>query len=259
MKVSIITAVLNRRDEIKRSLDSLVKQTYKNIQHVIVDGKSTDGTLDILKDYKNSVKDYEVVLVSEKDSGLYEALNSGLRLCTGDIIGVLHAGDLLANEGVLEIVVRKFRELQSVEGIYGDVVFFNNRNIIVRETRLGKVSIEKILKGWHPIHTALFLKKSVYDKLGPYREDFDIASDYEYILRVILKGNIRLDYLDKVLVKMRTGGKSGHTPKKLIKKLKEDWLIINKYNLPYYTLITKRLYKIPEFLKPLLKGGLKDV
>jgi len=253
MKVSIITAVLNRRDEIKQSLDSLVKQTYKNIQHVIVDGKSIDGTLEILKDYKNSVKDYEVILVSKEDNGLYEALNRGLKLCTGDIIGVLHAGDLLANENILETVVKKFGDSQDIDGVYGDVVFFNDNGAIVRETKLGEVSIEKIFKGWHPIHTALFLKKKVYDKLGFYREDFDIASDYEYILRIILKGNARLVYLDKVLVKMKTGGKSGHTPRKLLKKLKEDWLIIKEYGLPHYALITKRLYKIPEFVKPFIK------
>lgn len=253
MKVSIITAVLNRRDEIKQSLDSLINQTYKNIQHVIVDGESTDGTLEILKDYKNSVKDYEVILISEKDNGLYEALNRGLKLCTGDIIGVLHAGDLLANGNVLETVVKKFRESQDIDGVYGNVLFFNDNNAIVRETELGEVSLEKIFKGWHPIHTALFLRKRVYDKLGFYREDFDIASDYEYILRIFFKGKIKLAYLNKVLVKMKTGGKSGHTPKKLLRKLKEDWLIIKEYDLPPYTLLTKRLYKIPEFIKPFIK------
>jgi len=253
MKISIITAVLNRKDEIKQSLESLINQTYKNIEHIIVDGKSTDGTLEILIDYKNSVKDYEVIIVSKEDNGLYEALNRGLKLCTGDIIGVLHAGDLLANENVLETVIKKFRESHDIDGVYGDVVFFNDNDTIVRETKLGEVSIEKIFKGWHPIHTALFLKKEVYDKLGFYREDFDIASDYEYILRIILKGKVRLVYLDEVLVRMKTGGKSGHTPKKLFRKLKEDWQIIREYDLPPCALITKRLYKIHEFVKPFIK------
>ena len=253
MKVSIITAVLNRREEIKQSLDSLVKQTYKNIQHVIVDGESTDGTLEVLKNYKNSVKDYEIILVSRKDKGLYEALNRGLNLCTGDIIGVLHAGDLFAQEDSLEIIVNKFAELKNIDGIYGDVEFFNEYGKTVRQTKLGSFNIRKIKCGWHPIHTALFLKKSIYDKCGFYREDFDIASDYEYILRITLKCGFRLDYINKVLVKMKTGGKSGHTPKKMLKKLIEDWKIIRQYNLPLYVLITKRVYKIPEFLKPFVK------
>ncbi len=254
MKVSIITAVLNRKDEIKPSLDSLTTQTYRNIEHIVVDGKSTDGTLEILREYKESVRDYEVILVSEKDNGLYEALNRGLKLSTGDVVGVLHAGDLLADENVLETVVRKFEELQDADGIYGDVVFFNNKGIIVRETQLGEVSKEKVFKGWHPVHTALFLKRSVYNELGFYREDLDIASDYEYILRAILKGNVKLVYVNKTLVKMKTGGKSGHTPKKLLKKLEEDLRIIGEYKLPYYALITKRLYKIYEFMKPFMKS-----
>ncbi|NPA41713.1 MAG: glycosyltransferase [Aquificae bacterium] len=248
MKVSIITAVLNRRDEIGYSLKSLMNQTYKNIQHVIIDGKSVDGTLDVLKNYKNSVKDYEIILVSEKDNGLYEALNKGLKLCTGDIIGVLHAGDMFAYKELLEEVVSLLKKY-NVDGIYGEAEFINDNGNIIRKTRTGILSIKKVRYGWHPIHTTLFLRSQVYKHMGLYKEDFEIASDYEFMLRIFLKGKYRLLYLPKVLVKMKAGGKSGHTPKKLIKKLKEDWKIIREYKLPFYGIVLKRLYKIPEFLK----------
>ncbi len=249
MKISIITAVLNRKNEIEETLESLKNQTYRNIQHIIIDGGSTDGTLDILKNYKSTVKDYEIILMSEKDKGLYNALNKGVSLATGEIIGILHAGDLFAHNKVLEKVVNSFKEKNFIDGVYGDVEFFNESGKTVRISKLGDFDYKKILIGWHPTHPTLFLRKYVYDNLGFYREDFDIASDYEFILRVILKGKYKLFYLNEILVKMRTGGKSGQSPRKFIKKFIEDWKIVKEYNLPFYTVLLKKLIKISEILR----------
>jgi len=249
MEISILTVVLNRSNEIKDSLESLKRQTFKNIEHIIIDGGSTDGTLDILKEYVNSINKFKTVLISEKDKGLYNALNKGIKLARGNIVGVLHAGDLFYDELVLERINKEFEENPKLDVVYGDVLFFNAKGKIVRVSKPGKFSKEKILKyGWHPIHTAMFIKKDIYDKFGLYREDFDISSDYEYMIRILLKGNLKVKYLSKFLVKMKTGGKSGNAPRKLIKKLWEDYRIIKKYKLPFYTVLMKRFYKLKEFI-----------
>lgn len=204
MKFSIITASYNRSATLARALNSVRAQTYPNKEMVIVDGASTDGSIEVIKSFIGSTD----VLISEADKGIYDALNKGINLSSGDIIGVLHSDDCFSDHNVLSEVAEIFRS-NSVDLVYGDASFFSEKEPekVTRIYKSGPFSRDRLCDGFMPAHTAMFFRKRVFEKYGLYKTTYKIAADYEFLCRVVSK-DIRYEYFPKVLVKMQSGGAS---------------------------------------------------
>ena len=242
--VSIITPVLNAEETIEITIQSVLSQSYKNIEHIVVDNGSSDGTLEIVNKYKNKIK-----IFSEGKKGIFTTMNRGLRAATGDIIGILNSDDFYADDDVIKTVVEKMNE-DNVDACWGDLEYVdkNNINKVIRYWRSSGFSISSFAKGWMPPHPTLFVKKWVYDKYGFFNTDFTIAADYELVLRFLYKYRIPACYIPKVLVKMRTGGLSNQNIKTIIRKSREDYKICKLYGFNFFTLLNKNLTKISQFI-----------
>lgn len=205
MKVSIITVSFNAAQSIANSLQSVSAQTYGDVEHIVIDGGSTDGTQALIQQHGAHV----ARMVSEPDQGIYDAMNKGICMATGAIVGILNTDDVYADADVLMHVVQRMED-EDLDALYGDVEFFHPENSekTIRRYSSARFSPERIAWGWMPAHTALFLKRSVFDAYGLYRPDFKIAGDYEFIARVFKNGTLRYRYLPEVLVRMSTGGVS---------------------------------------------------
>jgi glycosyltransferase involved in cell wall biosynthesis len=206
MKVSIITITYNSAATVEDTLKSVVNQDYPNIEYLIIDGKSKDSTLQIVDKYKDKI----TKIVSEKDKGLYDALNKGIGLATGDIVGMLHSDDLYASDHVISDIVKTFENNKEAEGVYADLVFVdrNDINKITRTWESGDYEEGDFLNGWMPPHPTFFVKKECYERYGVFNTTLRLSADYELMLRMIHKNKIKLAYLPKVVVKMRMGGVS---------------------------------------------------
>jgi glycosyltransferase involved in cell wall biosynthesis len=204
VKVSIITVSLNNGEYIDSCIQSVISQDYKNIEYIIIDGGSTDQTIDIIKKYEDKIN----VWISEPDAGMYDAINKGIRLSTGDIIGILHSDDLYIDRHVITNVVQHFEK--NTDSVYADLVYVerNNPSKIVRYYDSSIFGVSKFAYGWMPAHPTCFIKKAVYEKYGLYKTNYIIAADYELLVRFYAKHGITIRYLPKVLVKMRRGGLS---------------------------------------------------
>lgn len=205
MKVSIITAVYNGVRTIEDCIKSVAGQTYSNIEHIIIDGGSTNGTLDIIKKYSDRIACW----ISEPDNGIYDVMNKGIRVAAGDVVGILNSDYVYANDSVIETVVKTFSE-NKTDSCYGDLVYVNRNDIdkIVRHWKACDFYKERFRKGWMPPHPTFFVKKEVYEKYGYLNLDFPLAADYEIMLRFLYKYEVSTTYIPKVLVKMRAGGTS---------------------------------------------------
>ena len=217
MKVSIITVVFNNATTIGDAIDSVLKQTYPNIEYIVIDGASTDGTVKIIKSYGDKITTF----ISEPDSGLYDAMNKGINKATGDIVGILNSDDFYVDEQVIETVVDAF-EQNNVDAIFADLVVVNPDNLkkTVRHYSSKAFHPRKFAYGWMPAHPTFFVKKSCYDTYGLYKTDYKIAADYELLTRFLYRHYISYHYLEKVIIKMRTGGVS-------TQNLKSNW-VLNK-------------------------------
>lgn len=246
MKISIITVVYNRVSTIGQAIRSVQSQSYSNLEHIIQDGGSTDGTLGIIHDLGNA----STCFVSEPDEGIYDAINRGISRSTGDIIGLMHSDDFFADDHVIEHVASVMQD-STVDGVYGDLqyVAVDDPSRIIRHWRAGPFTKALLRKGWMPPHPTLYLRREVFDNWGIYDKDMRIAADYDAMLRYLNKGNIRLEYIPKVLVKMRVGGESNQSIDRIIKKSREDFTAIRRNNVGGIgTLILKNLTKIPQFI-----------
>ncbi len=205
LKISIITAVKNRRHFIEGALQSLQRQTHSPVEHIVIDGGSTDGTLEILERHHRRIS----TLISEPDNGLYEALNKGIRLASGDLVGILHSDDFYEDAKVLAGVAAEI-EKKNADACYGDLLYVrqNDASKITRYWRAGKCGPSKFLRGWMPPHPTLFVKRRVYESYGLFNPALGSAADYEFMLRVLYKQGISVSYIPRVLVRMRTGGMS---------------------------------------------------
>lgn len=205
MKISIITVVWNNAKTIKDAIDSVLSQTYENIEYIIVDGASTDGTVEIVQSYGQKISTF----VSEKDNGLYDAMNKGISLATGDIVGILNSDDFYINEYVIEKVVKEF-EGKKVDSVFADLVYVKSDDInkIVRYYDSSYFNPDKFAYGWMPAHPTFFVKREVYLAHGYFKTDYKIAADYELLVRFLFKNFISYCYIPEVLVKMRMGGVS---------------------------------------------------
>lgn len=203
MKISVITVCLNAAATIGATLRSVAMQTHQDVEHIVVDGGSTDGTLALMAKPGHRV----ARLVSEPDKGIYDAMNKGIRLASGDVVGMLNADDVYASNAVLADVDQAMAP-EGLDALYGDVEFFapTNPEKTIRRYRSRHFSPDSIGHGWMPAHPTLFLRRDVFDRHGPYKTDYRIAGDFELVARVFKDGKIRYRYLPEVLIRMRSGG-----------------------------------------------------
>ena len=230
MKISIITVCYNSEDTIKDTLESVLKQTYGNYEYLIIDGKSTDKTIDIVNSYIDKFNG-KLSIISEEDNGLYDAMNKGIKLATGDIIGIINSDDVLANENVFRSVIDNIKDY---DGVYSNLIMLDEK--LDKTYRVFKSKEVTKKKGWHMPHPTLYLKKEVYNEMGRYDTSFKIAADYDFMLRLI-NHDYSLKYIDDCFVYMRSGGKSTNGLKGYYKNFKESYRVLkkNKRKLPLLT------------------------
>ncbi len=204
-KVSIITVVQNNFKTISHAIESVLSQDYKNIEHIIIDGGSTDGTVEIIKSFNGNIAKF----ISEPDQGMPDAMNKGLKLAEGSIIGILHSDDFYASNTTISEVVSELEKGKS-DMLFGDLVFVNSGQLdkVVRYYDSAKCTPDSFAWGWMPAHPTCFIKKSVYEKYGDFKTDYRIAADYEILTRFMAKYKVPYTYIPKVMVKMRIGGMS---------------------------------------------------
>jgi len=246
MKVSIITSVYNNKETIEDAITSVLSQTYDDIEYIVVDGKSNDGTLEVIGKYKDKID----VFVSEKDKGIYDGLNKGISFATGDILAFLHSDDLYADVNIVADIVKVFQE-NDVDGVYGDLIYTpkDDTTKVLRYWKSKEFHPALLKQGWMPAHPTFFLKKSVYDSYGNFDLSFKIAGDYDFMLRVLSSG-IKISYLPKVIYKMRVGGESNKSIQNIILKSKEDLQALKNNNIGgIFTLMIKNFSKISQFVQ----------
>lgn len=246
MKVSIITATYNSAATIHDTLESLNKQSYDNIEYIIIDGASSDNTLEVIKQQCPRV----TTIISESDKGIYDALNKGIKAATGDIVGYLHSDDLFAYPDAVKDIVAKF-ENSNCDAVYGDLQYVSKDNVdnVIRLWTSGTYAKEKLKNGWMPPHPTFYMKRELYNKLGVFDLKFKIAADYDSLLRYLWANDVTLSYLPKVVIKMRVGGASNRNLKNIIQKTEEDIHALKNSGLFWpRAVLFKNLSKIPQFL-----------
>lgn len=212
-KVSIITTTYNDSANLKRIIRQIEAQDYENIEYIIVDGASTDDTMEVIKETKERFGD-RLVWISEKDTGIYDAINKGLKLATGDYIGFCF--DEFAGTDVISKMVA-IMEKEGTDGVHGDLYYMDGDKI-VRKWKQGQGNIRS---GWMPGHPTLYLKKEVYEQFGYYKTDYRISADYEFMIRILKDDKVKLSYIPEVLIKMSHGGTSTNGLGAYIESLKE--------------------------------------
>lgn len=279
MNISIITICYNPGEVIRCAVESVLSQSHADVEYIIVDGGSTDGTVEWLS--RIQARASHIHFISERDNGLYDALNKGVRRATGDVIGFVHADDFLAHADVLKHVAEKFED-PDVEAVYGDLQYVveksggpevlksgsgkvgvsrslevgksGSRFSVVRHWRSGEYSRNKLAWGWMPPHPTLYLKREVYARAamgnGDYFDaSFSCAADYDFMMRVLSQLNVSPVYLPEVMVRMRTGGVSNRSLKHILRKSLEDWQAIRRNRVGHlHTLAWKNLSKLVQFL-----------
>ena len=240
MKVSIITTSFNSESTILDTILSVNNQTYKNIEHVIIDGGSTDNTLNII----NANKSKSAILISERDNGCYDAFNKGIKNSNGDIIGFLHSDDIFYSDDIIE---KLCQSIGKAPGIYGDLIYTNQNNINdkIRLWKSRKFNKKNFYLGWMIAHPTMYLRKEIYEIYGGYSLEFPIAADYEFMVRVLFKHNIQCKYLPEIVTRMREGGQSSNNFKDRLKAQVECWYAWKNNDLGFFPIWT--------LLKPISK------
>ena len=245
MKISIITVCYNSDKTLEKTIQSVLAQTYINVEYLIIDGNSKDTTINIIKKYESTISKW----VSEHDKGIYDALNKGLQLATGDVIGFVHSDDLLANNQIISKIANQF-EKGNIDGLYGDLQYVDKNNIdtVIRYWKSCDFKSSLLKKGWMPAHPTLFLKKKVYIKHGNFNLIYKIAADYDFMLRVFKDNTLNFVYLPEIITKMRVGGASNKNLKNIIQKTKEDYQVITSNKTGnLVTLFLKNFTKFKQF------------
>jgi glycosyltransferase involved in cell wall biosynthesis len=247
MKVSIITVTFNSEKYLEDTLVSIFSQSYPDIESIVIDGKSTDGTLSILQKYQN-----KITYISEPDTGIYDAMNKGIELATGDIIGILNSDDVLFDNEIINKVVHSFSS--DVDCVYGNVILVNESNKIVRNYSSANFKLKDFEFGHMPPHPSFYVRKEAFQEFGHYNTSFKISADYDLLLRFLYIHKLKSKYLDFILVKMRDGGISS--------SLKNKWLLNNEIlvacrlqniNTNFFKVYSKYIFKwrafFPNFYK----------
>lgn len=248
MKISIITATFNSAQFLTDCITSVNSQSHQDIEHIIIDGASTDDTLNLIKRIPNRI----TKIISEPDHGIYDAMNKGISFATGDIIGILNSDDFLASENIIELIVKKF-ELEKCDAIFGNIDFIASSNPakIIRRWKSSIFVQGSFSKGWHPPHPTFFVKREIYEKYGLFDVTLNVSADFELMLRFIEKYQIKTEYLDETIVKMRYGGESTGSLKKIIEGNRNVMKAFKKNGIdvsPFYPII-RLLPKLKQFIK----------
>ncbi len=248
-KISIITVVYNSEKTIRDTLESVQNQSIP-VEHIIIDGGSTDSTLDIISEYIDGIS----IMISEPDSGMYDALNKGIALATKDVIGILHSDDIFGNNSIVDKISGVFKD-ESIDSCYGDLLYVDSFNTdkIIRYWQSGKYIKRKFYQGWMPPHPTFFVRKKIYEDFGGFNLNLGTAADYELMLRLLVKNRISSAYLPEVITKMRVGGMSNaNTKSRILANIndRKAWAINGLKPMPW-TMMMKPLRKINQyFLKP---------
>lgn len=229
MKISIITVCYNSENTIRDTLESVLKQNYKNYEYLIIDGKSKDKTLNIIKEYELKFKG-KLKWISEKDKGLYDAMNKGIEMASGDIIGIINSDDILASSNAFQIIEKTFKE-KKCDGTYSNLEMKDEK--LEKRVRFFNSSKGNYKLGWYPPHPTLYLKKEVYEKIGFYNQEYRIAADYDLMIRVMKDKEIILSYIPEILVYMRTGGVSTRGLKGYLKSFKESYTVLKRNDIKF--------------------------
>ncbi len=248
MKVSIITVVKNNQDTILQTINSITAQCYKNIEHIIIDGKSSDNTMKIINN--NHIKNQKIL--SEKDDGIFDAMNKGINLATGDIVGFLNGDDFFANKNTIENIVSVLKN-KNIDACYGDLLYFKDEGGITplrywksREYKKGVFS-----SGWAPAHPTFYVKKNIFHKFGTFNLKYKLAADFELMLRLLEVKNIKVEYIPKLLIYMRLGGASNKNIKNIYTQNIEIITALKTHNLfknIFYLIFCKILVRIKQFI-----------
>ncbi len=245
MKISVITVVFNRASTIAEAMVSVQQQSYADVEHVVQDGGSTDGTLEQIARLANA----ETSLVTERDAGIYDAINRGIARSSGDIVGLMHSDDTFAHDHVLDTVAGVMRD-PNVDGVYGDLQYVSARDPIrvIRHWQSKEYHPLLLKRGWMPPHPTVYLRKEVFERFGSYDTSFSIAADYDAMLRYLVKGQISLTYIPDVLVKMRLGGESNRSFERVLRKSQEDLRALRKNGVGGFgALAAKNVSKLGQF------------
>jgi glycosyltransferase involved in cell wall biosynthesis len=246
MKISVVTITYNSAATLRDTIESVLTQEYSNIEYLIIDGESTDTTIDIIKSYS----DTRIKWISEPDKGIYDAMSKGKRMATGDVVGVLNSDDFYPDNQVLDRVAHAFAH-EAIDAVYGDLKYVDYQDIskITRNWVSGIYDRENFLRGWMPPHPTFFLRKSAFEKYGYYNSGFESAGDYELMLRMLFKNSLKALYIPHVQVTMRAGGVSNSSIRNRIRANQEDrkaWKL-NDIKPRWYTLFMKPLSKLRQW------------
>lgn len=244
LKISVITAVYNNRNTIVEAIESVLAQNHPLTELVVVDGGSSDGTLELLRQFGDRI----TVLVSEPDDGIYHALNKGIALASGDVIGFLHSDDVFPDVDVLDRVAKAF-DASAADAVYGDLEYVQQQDVskVVRYWKAGTYSLPRLRRGWMPPHPTFYARREVYQRLGGFDVSMRIAADYDCLLRFFQAG-IDVTYISQVQVRMRTGGASNRSLGNILRKSREDYVALRRNKIGgVWTLLCKNLSKVPQF------------
>jgi len=243
VKVSIITAVFNRKNTISRCVESVLAQSYPNIEYIIVDGGSNDGTLDALASFKNGID----VFVSEKDHGIYDALNKGVTLASGDVIGFLHSDDFFAHCNVIDNIVTGFSDAVGVDLVYGDLTFFRPNDIdkVTRRYRSNFFRPWMMRFALQPAHPTVYVNRSFFQQVGMFNQQYRISADFDWLLRAFCIHRCKYKYIPQEMVRMQQGGASTAGIKALVQHNQEDLSILKSHGIVsgWILIVAKLVFK----------------
>ena len=250
MKVSIITTCYNREKTIAQAIESVLGQDYPDIEYIVVDGGSTDDSFKVIRSYGSRI----AKVISERDGGMYEAINKGIKMATGEIVGLLHSDDFLFHPHIISEIVERFKRT-SADMVYGDGLFVDAHETekVIRDWRSGNYRRWKVRLGWLPLHPTVYIKRSAIERYGLYNENYKIAADSDFLVRYLYKAHLKVEYLGKYVVRMRMGGLSTDSQKRK-EMWKEDVEMFREngfWGVPEK--ILKMGWKVPQFVKAKLK------
>lgn len=255
MRVSVVTVCYNSELTIENTIKSVVNQSYKDIEYIIIDGDSSDSTENIIR----NISGIEYNYISEPDKGLYDAMNKGILIATGDIIGFLNSDDVFFSDTTVESIVNSFSD-DDIDGVYGDVIFCKQDNLeeLTRHYSSQSSSVNNLKRGMMPAHPSLYLRRKCYEELGGYSLEYKIAADFDFVVRLMSSNKYKLSYIKSNLVKMREGGvsTSGLKAKYLLNKeillslerhgIRSNWFcILSKYPMKLWGVIRAKFGVIP--------------
>ena len=247
MKVSLITVTYNSEKFLSHCIDSIAHQDYPDIEYIVIDGASTDTTLSIIENYAGVIDKW----LSEKDSGMYDAINKGLKLATGEIIGILNSDDFFASPQAVSQIVNCFRE-KGVDSVYGDLVYVDAENTanIYRYWKGANYNRKAFQFGWMPAHPTFYIRREIVEQLGGYETHYYSAADFEFMTRYLYRHRVSSAYLPELIVKMRKGGMSNCGWQRRLRANRRDYLALKRNNVPFplFASLVKPLRKLPQFI-----------